>query len=566
MNVLVGTDVYKMGHMEQIAPGCNQVYSYLLARSDKKFKETVFFGLQYILKEYLSAKLTPEMGEKWLEIRRRIIGSDSEEVTTKIRALCKLGYFPVKIKAIPEGTVMSVRNVLMTIKSTNDEFCWVTGYLESLLLKVWYPTTVATCCYQYKKLVDRMFDRTVDEDQYFLKPFMVHDFGYRGDTSEEGAAISGAAHLLSFMGSDTVPALPFIDEFYTGDKSKTYMMSVPATEHAVMCSYGRDGELEAYKNLLRIYPTGLVSIVSDTFNIWTVLRDYAAELKEEILARDGKVVFRGDSGDPESIICGTIDYIKSIESEINRMGTYLSSVDKLIFECKDYIQERSSNIYDPLPIYIHKNVFCKDLNKFINLKLTMEYEYIPIYDSINSKILVKSFTPEYSDYFPTDEEKGCIRLLDEMFGSTVNKKGFKVLNPKVGFLYGDGMYYERSERSLERLETMGYASSEVVIAAGGIFRNHSRDTLGFALKSTHVEVNGIPRDIEKDPITDPGKKSHKGYLKLEFSDGKYVTTDKCSKLEEESGLLQTVFEDGKLLIDQTFDEIKARVQEYDHAK
>jgi nicotinamide phosphoribosyltransferase len=333
-------------------------------------------------------------------------------VEERIRALCKLGYIPLQIKAVPEGSVIPVKNVLMTLTNTVDGFGWVVGFFESLIIKVWRSITTASCTYKYRQFVDMMFEETVDEDMYFLRDFMVHDFGYRADGSEEGAAITGAAHLVSSIGSDNVPAMPFVIRHYDGSmEGESFIQSVPASEHSVMCSFGRHDELGGFRHMLRTYPNGIVSIVSDTFNVYVVLTDFAEILKEDILARNGKTVFRPDSGNPEHIICG-----------------------------------------DP------------------NAPLG------------------------------SPERKGAIRLLDEKFGSTVNKKGFKVLNEKVGLIYGDGMYLDRYVRTLRRLQDMGYAACNLVIGVGGILRNHSRDAMGFAIKATYVLVNGEHRDIEKDPL------------------------------------------------------------------
>jgi nicotinamide phosphoribosyltransferase len=469
-NPLLATDVYKMGHMEQYAPGTEKVYSYLVARSDKHFSEAVFFGLQYYLEEYLSVPLEPWMADEFLNMRRHILGVESSpEVEKKIRSLCALGYWPLEIKAVPEGKVVPVKNVLMTLTNTISGFGWAVGFLESLIIKEWYPTTTASCSRKYRKLVDRMFEATVDEDMYFLRDFSVHDFGYRGDGSEEGAMLTGAAHLLSFLGSDTVPALSFVVRHYQANYKSMLMASVPASEHSVMCSFGRADELGAFEHMLDLYPSGIVSIVSDTFDVYRVLTEFALRLKERILGRDGKTVFRPDSGNPEYIICG-----------------------------------------DPN-------------------------------------------APEGSN-----EWKGAIRLLDEVFGSTVNKKGYKVLNPKVGLIYGDGMYFERYERTLKRLQDMGYAASNLVIGVGGILRNHSRDTMGFAIKATYVEVNGEQRDIEKDPVTDPGKKSHKGLLVLERdANGNYVTVDEVDWAREQTGELVTVYRDGQITRLYTWEEARA---------
>lgn len=472
-NPLLATDVYKMGHIEQYAPGTNKVYSYLLARSDQTFDKTVFFGLQYYLKEYLSVKLTPEMGEEFLKYRNMILGLSSEKVNEQIRALCNLGYFPLEIKAVEEGTIMPVRNVLMTITNTHPNFHWVVGFVESLIIKLWYPITVASCCHKYRTIVDSAFEETVSEDMAVFKDFMVHDFGYRGDASEEGAALSGAAHLTSFVGSDTVPSLPFVLHYYNADPDSLLMCSVPASEHSVMCSFGREDEFGAFQNMLDLYPYGIVSIVSDTFDVYRVLTEFAGRLKEQILNREGKVVFRPDSGNPEYIICGDPNALEG-----------------------------------------------------------------------------------------TNEWKGAIRLLDEMFGSTVNDKGYKVLNPSVGLIYGDGMYIDRYVRTLSRMKDMGYAASNLVIGVGGILRNHSRDTMGFAIKATSVEVNGTQREIEKDPVTDHKKKSHKGLLCLSYDDNmQFITVDQCSPEMEQMGLLQTVFKDGQLVGEITFSTIRKKIQE-----
>jgi nicotinamide phosphoribosyltransferase len=162
-NILLQTDVYKMGHMEQYAPGCSKVYSYLTARSDNTFNKTVFFGLQYYIKKYLLNPITPAMGEAFLTYRKVILGSNSIEVETRIRSLCKLGYLPVEIKAVEEGTILPVRNVLMTVTNTHPDFYWVVGFIESLLLKLWYTITVATCSYEYRTIVNQYFEETDEE-------------------------------------------------------------------------------------------------------------------------------------------------------------------------------------------------------------------------------------------------------------------------------------------------------------------------------------------------------------------------------------------------------------------
>ena len=473
INPLLQTDAYKLGHMEQYVPGCNKVYSYLEARSDRYFSKSVFYGLQYYLKEYLTKPVTQSDVDEFIKVKKNILGTVSDDQINKFNSLVDLGYWPIEIKAVPEGSVVPAKNAIMSITNTNSDFYWAVGYVESLLLKLWYSSSVATTSYNYYQMVDKFFNKTVDPENHFLKPFMVHDFGYRGDSSEEGAIISGVGHLLSFVGSDTIISYKGAEQYYNAihTPDDPIMLTVPASEHSVMCSFGRDGELDCYKNMLEIYPTGIVSIVSDTYSIWNVLENFAPILKDDILARDGKVVFRPDSGNPEYIICG-----------------------------------------DP-----HAD-------------------------------------PD------TPEGKGCLRLLEEVFGSSLNGKGYKELHPSVGLIYGDGIYLERYNNILTRMEEMGFAASNLVIGVGGILRNHTRDSLGYAIKATHVEVNGEERSIMKDPITDQKKKSKQGYMCLKMENGTYRTYDNVTKEEEKTGLLETVFKDGNLLKEYSLGEIRDRIR------
>lgn len=466
-SILNASDVYKLGHMEQYVPGTNRVYSYMCPRSNKNFNECVFFGLQYYLKQYLAKPITKVDANLFKTAYNQILGPIPKATETKIDRLAELGYWPLKIKALPEGTVVPVKNALFTVTTTHPEFYWAGGFVESLILKTWYPTTVATNVLAYKRLIAEKIKETDSVSGPGLLPWLVHDFGYRSDTSEESAAISGAAHLIHFNGSDTIPALRFIKEYYN-DSGDGIMASVPASEHSVACSYGPDNEKAYFDRMLELYPAGIVSMISDTYDIWRVCIDYLPYFKDKILARDGKVVIRPDSGNPPDIICG-----------------------------------------DPEASY---------------------------------------GTPEFL---------GVLRLLDQTFGHTINAEGYKVLNQKIGLIYGDGMYLQRYKNTLERMQAMGYAPTNLVIGVGGILRQGTRDTLGFALKATHVEVNGKPRDILKTPITDTGKHSHCGLLKVYRNEnGEIVTKDRCTEQEENSGLLETVFLNGVVTKEYTFNEIR----------
>lgn len=471
-NPLLGLDSYKMGHMSQYAPGTTFVLSYFCNRSDHYFDKHVFFGLQYYLQEYLTTKLTKEMGEEFLYHRSLILGKPEKGVVEKINGLCDLGYFPLKIKSLPEGSVTTKGVPLFTIRNTIPGYHWTVGMVESLLLKIWYSNTVATASYKYRQLVNKLFEESVDEDKFFLKDFMVHDFGFRGDSSEEGAALSGVSHLLNFTGSDTVPALGLAIKNYYADTSKPIMLSVPASEHSVACSFGKDNEFEYFENMLNVYPEGIVSIVSDQYDVYKVFSEYTIRLKDKILARKGKTVFRPDSGDQETIICG-----------------------------------------------------------------------------------------DESAEFNSPQWLGCLRLLDKVFGHTINSKGYKVLNESVGLIYGDGMYYEKYERTQRRLMSMGYSAENLVIGVGGILRNYSRDSLGAAIKAVWVEKNGVSTEIFKDPITDHNKKSLKGLLYVGEKNGELFVEDQVSSEKEQTGLLTNVFVDGKMVRETSLSEIRSRLNE-----
>lgn len=473
-NPLLRLDVYKMGHALQYRPGTTKVYSYLCPRSDRYYDRCVFFGLQYYLEAYLHSWMLDKDADGFVDFHEHVVGPCPPDLKQKVKALCELGYWPLHIKALPEGTVVPVKNAVMTITNTLPEFYWCVGFVESLLLKVWYPMTVATCSMAYREVVDQYLAETGMGFPGF-GDFMVHDFGYRSDSSEESAAISGAAHLLSFKGSDTVPALPFIQEYYGPLPKTPVMLSVPATEHSVMCSYGPDGEMEAFERLLDLYPTGIVSIVSDTYSIWNVCNKILPALREKILARDGKVVIRPDSGNPPDIICG-------------------------------------NNLWG----------FADD------------------------------------DHPP--EAYGVLRLLDAQFGSTKNDKGYRELNPKIGLIYGDGMYLERYKETLSRMAGMGYAANNLVIGCGGILRQGTRDTLGMALKATYVEINGQPQEIWKAPVTDKKKHSHRGLMCVERDSNGIYTTDQMSLSDESKGLLQTVFLDGKVTKNWSWEQVKANYE------
>jgi len=482
MNPLLLTDGYKADHRRQYPDGTTLVYSNWTPRKSRieGVEGVVFFGLQYFIKKYIIEdfendffkKSKAEVVKKYSRRLNNYLGPN-EIGTAHIEALHDLGYIPMVFKALPEGAAVPIRVPMFTMYNTLPEFFWLTNYFETLLSAVvWLPCNSATIAHQYRKILDKYATETSSVPEFV--DWQAHDFSMRGMGGIEASVTSSAGHLLSFTGSDTIPAIDFFEEYYNADSDKELIAgSVPATEHSVMCMGTTEGEYETFKRLIcDVYPKGIVSIVSDTWDLWKVLTDYLPRLKDAISGRDGKVVVRPDSGNPADILCG-------------------------------------------------------------NLHGKTE-----------------------------QEKKGVVELLWDVFGGTINAKGYKELIPQIGAIYGDSITIERATEICERLKQKGFASTNVVLGIGSFtYQYNTRDTFGFAMKATYGEVKGEGREIFKDPITDDGtKKSAKGLMKVVKENDKYVLIDQVSWEEEQTGELKEVFRDGKILINQTLAEIRERVK------
>jgi nicotinamide phosphoribosyltransferase len=308
-------DGYKVGHRFQYPEGTSLVYSNLTPRKSRHadINEIVFFGLQYFIKEYLLKQFREDFFEQPKEkiiaaYKRRMdayLGPDTVALD-HLEALHDLGYLPLEIKALPEGIQVPMRVPIFTIRNTKPEFFWLTNMLETVMSAVlWKPSTSATTAFQYLKVFHQYAARTVGTDRSFTA-WQGHDFSFRGMSGIEDAVLSGAAHLLCFTGTDTIPAIDFLEQYYTANCEESILGgSVPATEHSVMCMGTQQDEVATFRRLINeIYPTGVVSIVSDTWDFWQVITSFLPQLKNEILERKGKVVIRPDSGDPVKIIVG----------------------------------------------------------------------------------------------------------------------------------------------------------------------------------------------------------------------------------------------------------------------
>lgn len=306
-------DFYKTGHRQQYPEGTEFVYSNYTPRSSRIAgqKHVVMFGLQYFLSRYL----VEIAKETFFDVPKEIVLDDYKRMldtalgpndigVRHIADLHDLGYMPLEFRALPEGTRVPLRVPMFTIENTHPEFFWVTNYIETMLsAQMWLPITSATTASRYRELLDRHCHDTGGHSNFV--DWQGHDFSFRGMACVEAAALSGAGHLLSFTGTDTIPAIELLQDYYTLLGAKTFIGgSVPATEHSVMCAGGCEGELQTFERLLDLYPTGVVSVVSDTWDLWNVLTNILPKLKDRVMARQGKLVIRPDSGDPVNILCG----------------------------------------------------------------------------------------------------------------------------------------------------------------------------------------------------------------------------------------------------------------------
>ena len=445
INPLFATDCYKLDHRRQYPKGTTKVHSNFTARKSRisGIEGVVFFGMRYIL---------THMNEMWSEgffsRPKTAVLSEYRRMTDAILGpgvipldhISKLhdyGKLPIRIDALPEGTDVPIGVPMFLIENTKPEFFWLTNYLETYLsTMIWKPCTSATLAKKYRVTFNEYAVKTGASLDFCR--WQGHDFSMRGLSGINDGALTGAGHSLFFHGTDSVVAIAFLEEYYDG--LETFVGgSVPATEHSVMCMGMKESELETYRRLLtEVYPKGIVSIVSDTWDFWRVVTEYMPKLKDIINARKGKLVLRPDSGDPVKIIIGD---------------------------------------------------------------------------------------PGASEEAP---RLGLIQCLWNVFGGTVNEKGYKVLNPKVGAIYGDSITLERQQQILFGLEKMGFATDCVVLGIGSYtYQMQTRDTFGGAIKSTYGEVDGTPREIFKDPITDDGtKRSKKGLIKVINVDGVLVAKDR----------------------------------------
>jgi len=449
-NLLLLTDSYKHNHWKMLPQDTTRLVAYMTPRINSEYDVIKFFGLQYFIKEYLEgAVFTRRDIKDASKVLNAHFGRDYFNYEGWMDMYEKYdGSLPIKISAIKEGTVINKCNPIIKIESTDYRFAWLVTFVETLLLQVWYPTTVATRSMHTKAAINHFVNKNGSGNS----DFHLHDFGVRGATCPEAAALGGAAALLNSLGTDNLPALDLIMQYYNEDTAVGY--SVAASEHSETIITGPDNELETYRRFLNDYPEGIISVVLDSYDYKKALGYVCNELKEQILTRDGKFVCRPDSGDP---------------------------------------------------------------------------------------IVMSVYT---------------IKTLWEAYGGAINDKGYKVLNPKVGMIWGDGIDPVGITNILSTLDAEGFSSDNIVFGMGGALlqKDINRDTCAFAIKVSYSEhSNGECRNLAKTASTDPNKKSQAGHLKVVKVGDEFKTVNIS---EEGEDLLIPVFEDGKLLVDYKFSDLR----------
>jgi len=486
INPLLLTDGYKTGHHVQYPKGTTRVYSNFTPRSNKYAPKgcdmVVSFGQQMVFKQlhdlFANDFFAKPKADVCGEIKRELsLYLNTDYDVSHIEALHDLGYLPIQVKAIKEGTLIPIRVPALTIVNTHPEFYWITNYLETIISNLlWKPMTSATIAHQYRKVLKSWQERTDASNDWFLD-WQGHDFSMRGMDSIDATIASGLGHLTSFFGTDSLPTIYASRKYY--GETGFVAGSVPATEHSVMCAGSKDDEIGTFRRLLDTYPTGILSVVSDTWDLWKVCTEYLPILRGEIMSRDGKLVIRPDSGNPADILCG-----------LNTTGT----------------KDDSTDVNHP-------------------------------------------------------SHKGVIELLWDTFGGTVNEQGFKVLDSHIGAIYGDSITIERADEICARLASKGFASTNVVLGIGSFtYQFNTRDTFGFAMKATYVEIGDEGREIFKDPITDDGtKKSATGLLSVSKD---MMLSDKQTWEQERSddNQLKTIYNDGEFYNQTTLTEIRSMLK------
>lgn len=541
-NSFLMTDFYKTTHLLQFAPEITHLTSYLTPRGSrfKNIDKMVWFGIQSFCQKYLVENFTENFFYRdWFDIEEEIThvlrnGLEYNEelidkTVDKVLKLWSLGCLPIEINALPEGTLVPMGVPALEIRTTKDGFAWVGQAIESLLsCSIWHPCVSATIAYEYAKIAKAVYRDTVD-DNISWKTAMC-DFSMRGQESYESAVASSAAWLTSFYNSSTVDARNYIEEYYW-DKEAVPIYGLTSTEHSVMTSdFAINGnERETYRRLLtEIYPDTNFAVVADSYDFWNILTKVLPSLREEIEAHNGFLGVRHDSSEPVQALCGiktvnlnqyyggTAEWFDSIEDEEDREYSFSDMIYSAIND-SDFFGQEDEDVYFE---YTTKN----------GIKYSGVYTISPEWDEECGEIthidypFIERYTVSKIRDEMTWEDKGMVQTIYELFGGTVNSKGYKVVNPKLKAVYGDSITIPRAKEIYRRLKEKGFAANNVSLGVGsfsmecieeeGTLKPFTRDSFSIAIKATYGRINkdGEEKEIEiyKDPKGFSQKKSLRG--------------------------------------------------------
>ena len=533
LNPLFATDSYKHSHHGFVPDGTSLLYSHLTPRGNKRFlnnypdhdDKIVVYGIRYLIEKLQYRWKKGFFDRKWKKIEKeslQVLGHHlgfTETDLVKFKKLHELGYLPLQIKAIKEGSLVDSGVPILTVVNTLPEYFWLTNFIESYILNTLCPAmTAATITREFAKLRDEYFDLTV-EDQSF-KGFHLHNFSYRGCHGHEVAGLIGSAHNLFTLGTDTLYGIAIAQEYY-GAGEVAY--SVNAGEHSVVTLginyYDNEDKLNGeYLNLRSLltekYPNGILSYIADSYDFWRVIDTILPNLKEEIMARQGKLVIRPDTGDAVINLCG----YRVIETP------EIYSIDKAI----EYALLNSAEV------------------------VKTDGKFYLIEPQINAPTTYKEISEA--------EALGLVETLWNIFGGTTNDKGYRQLDSHIGIIYGDGLSYHKVKRIYELLSAKGFAVDNVILAQGAYTMStlNDRDQFNVAIKASAAIVNGDIVPVFKDPATDHGKKSVKGFLKVTKDEqGKFTVHEDVTEEEELTGELEVVLYDGTIYNSNvTYEQIK----------
>lgn len=456
-NLILNTDSYKFSHFLQYPPGTSAISAYIETRGHQDQADVLFFGLQMFLKEYLGKPVTrADIDEAEAIVTAHGLPFHRAGWTRIVEQFG--GYLPLEIQALPEGTLVRRGVPMVQVVNTDPHAFWLTSYIETALLRaVWYPSSVASNARKVKQIIRPMLEKTCDDPEAVL-PFRLHDFGARGVGAFEQAGIGGAAHLVNFMGTDTVTGVLYARRYYGAEMAG---FSIPASEHSTMTAWGVGREADAYANMIdRFAGVGMFAVVSDSYDInYAVSEIWGEQLREKVRASGGTLVIRPDSGDP-------------IET----------------------------------PVHV-------------------------------------------------------VKQLDYHFGSTLNAKGYKVLDKSVRVIQGDGVSNADIGQILGRLEAFGFSAENIAFGmGGGLLQKVNRDTYSFAMKTNaRLDDAGRWHDVFKRPATMNVKASKAGRQAV-VSGLSGLEAARLDELKGRRNHLEPVWNDGELLRDWSFAEIRERAK------